>query len=94
MGDQLEARISAIESIQEEFKHDIREINEQLVRLTKLIEDRAEARVVQPRESSPSVPRFSPTISHIQILVLTFRLRTMFQMKPIALTCVPRCMLQ
>ena len=60
MGDQLEARINAIESIQEEFGHDIREIKEQLVRLTKLIKDRAEARVVQPRESSPSVPRFSP----------------------------------
>ena len=56
MGDQLEARINAIESIQEEFGHDIREIKEQLVRLTKLIEDRAEVRVVQPREFSPSVP--------------------------------------
>ena len=60
MGDQLEARISAIECIQEEFGYDIREIKEQLARLTKLIEDRAEARVVQPREFSPSVPRFSP----------------------------------
>ena len=60
MGDQLEARISAIECIQEEFEHDIREIKEQLVRLTKLIEDHAEARVVQPRESSPSVPRYFP----------------------------------
>ena len=59
-GDQWKARISAIENIQEEFGHDIREIKEQLVRLTKLIKDRAEARVVQPRESSPSVPQFSP----------------------------------
>ena len=47
MGDQLEARISAIESIQKEFGHDIREIKEQLARLTKLVEDCAEAKVVQ-----------------------------------------------
>ena len=60
MGDQLEARISAIECIQEEFGYDIQEIKEQLARLTKLIDDRAEATVVQPRESSPFVPRFSP----------------------------------
>ena len=53
MGDQLEARISVIENIQEEFEHDIREIKEQLVRLTKLIEDRAEAKVIQPQNSSP-----------------------------------------
>ena len=53
MGDQLEARINAIESIQEEFGHDIPKIKEQLARLTKLVEDCAEAKVVQPRESSP-----------------------------------------
>ena len=53
MGDQFEVRISVIESIQEEFGHDIREINEQLARLTKLVEDCAEARVVQPRKFSP-----------------------------------------
>ena len=56
MGDQLEAQFSAIESIQEEFGYDIREIKEQLVRLTKLIKDRAEAKVVQPQKFSPSVP--------------------------------------
>ena len=49
----MEARISAIESIQEEFGHDIREIKEQLARLTKLVEDGAEARIVQPQNSSP-----------------------------------------
>ena len=38
MGDSLEARISIMESIQEEFGHDIQEIKGQLVRLTKLIE--------------------------------------------------------
>ena len=39
MGDRLEARIDAIENIQEEFGHDIREIKEQLARLTSLLED-------------------------------------------------------
>ena len=48
MGNQLEARISTIEIIQEEFEHDIQEINEQFAKLTKLVEDHAEARVVQP----------------------------------------------
>ena len=57
---QLEARISARESIQEEFGHDIREIKEQLARMTKLVEDRTKGRVVQPRESSPLVPQLSP----------------------------------
>ena len=37
MGDSLEARISIMESIQEEFGHDIQEIKGQLARLTKLI---------------------------------------------------------
>ena len=60
MGDQLEARISVIESIQEEFEHEIREIKKQLVRLTKLVKDRAEAKVVQLRESSPPMPQLSP----------------------------------
>ena len=58
MEDQLEARISSIECIQEEFGYDIREIKKQLARLTKLIEDRVEARVVQPRE--PSLPNLCP----------------------------------
>ena len=61
MGDQLEARISAIESIQEEFGHDIREIKEQLAKLTKLVEDCAEAKVVQPRNPSP--PNLCPCFS-------------------------------
>ena len=59
MGDQFEARISAIESIQKEFGHDIREIKKQLARLTKLVEDHAENKVVQPRESSPLVTQLS-----------------------------------
>ena len=60
MGDQLEARISSIECIQEEFGYDIREIKEQLARLTKLIEDRAEVRVVQPRFSPHCFPNPNP----------------------------------
>ena len=39
MGDRLEARISAIENIQEECRHDIREVKEHLAKLTSLFED-------------------------------------------------------
>ena len=39
MGDRLEAQISAIENIQEEFGHDIREVKEHLGRLTSMFED-------------------------------------------------------
>ena len=53
MGDQWEARISAMESIQEEFGHDIREINEQLARLTSLFEDHIKTEAVHPRGPSP-----------------------------------------
>ena len=60
MRDQLKARISVVESIQKEFGHDILEIKEQLVRLTKLVKDRTEGRVVQPQESSPPMPQLSP----------------------------------
>ena len=38
MGDSLEVRISTVEHIQEEFRHDIQEMERQLARLTKLIE--------------------------------------------------------
>ena len=44
MGNQWEARISAIENIQEEFGHDIREIKERLVRLKNLFEDTSKPR--------------------------------------------------
>ena len=61
MGDRLEARISAIENIQEEFGHDIREMKEQLARLTSLFKDHIKAETVHPRGQSPSpnqqVPR-------------------------------------
>ena len=46
MGDQLEPWISAMECIQKEFEHDIRKINEQLAKLTKLVKDHTEAKVV------------------------------------------------
>ena len=57
MGDQLEARFSAMENIQEKFEHNIREMEEQLVKLTTLFKDMA----VHPRGPSPlpnqQVPR-------------------------------------
>ena len=39
MADQLEGRINAIENIQEEFGHDIGEMEGQLAKLTKLAKD-------------------------------------------------------
>ena len=39
MGARCEARISAIENIQEEFGHDNREIKERLARLTNMFEN-------------------------------------------------------
>ena len=53
MGDQLEARISVVEHIQKEFGHEIREIKKELARLAKLVEDRAEEKVVLLQEFSP-----------------------------------------
>ena len=53
MGDQWEARIDAIENIQEEFGHDIREIKEGLARLTNLFEDHIQTEAVHPRGPSP-----------------------------------------
>ena len=70
MGDRLEAWISAIENIQEEFGHDIREIKERLARLTSLLEDHIRTEVVHPRGPSPlpnrQVPRpFVQTTSYL-----------------------------
>ena len=53
MGDRLEAQISAIENIQEEFGHDIREVKEHLARLTSMFEDYIKTQVVLPRGPSP-----------------------------------------
>ena len=70
MGDRLEARISAIENIQEEFGHDIREVKEHLARLTSLFEDHIKTQTVHSRGQSPSpnqqVPRpFVQTTSYL-----------------------------
>ena len=70
MGDRLEARISAIENIQKEFGHDIREMREQLVRLTNFFEDHIQNEAVHPRGPSPfpnrQVPRpFVQTTSYL-----------------------------
>ena len=74
MGDQLEARISAVEDIQEEFRHDIRDIKEQLAKLTSLFEDYIKTQAVLPRgpspvptqyASRPSPRPFIPTTNHL-----------------------------
>ena len=49
MGDRLEARLSAIENIQEEFGHDIREVKKHLARLTSLFEDYIRTQAMHPR---------------------------------------------
>ena len=66
MGDHWEARLSAMENTQEKFGRNIREMEEQLARLTNLFEDMA----VHPRGLSPlphqQVPRpFVQTTSHL-----------------------------
>ena len=68
--DRLEAQISAIKNIQEEFRHDIREMKEQLARLTNLFKDHIETQTVYSRGQSPlpnqQVPRpFIQTIRHL-----------------------------
>ena len=65
MGDQWEARVSAMENTQEKLEHNIREMEGQLARLTSLFEDMA----VRPRGLSPlpnqQVPRpFVQTTNH------------------------------
>ena len=63
MGDQWEARVSALENVQEKL---VREMEEQLTRLTSLVEDMA----IHPRGPSPlpnqRVSRpFIQTTSHL-----------------------------
>ena len=70
MGDRWEARISAVESIQKEFEHDIREIKRRLAKLTSLLEDHIKTEVVHPQGPSPfpnqQVPRsFIQTTSYL-----------------------------
>ena len=70
MRDRLEAQINAIENIQEEFRHDIREVKEHLARLTSLFEDHIKTQTAHSRGQSPlpnqQVPRpFVPTTSYL-----------------------------
>ena len=58
MGDQWEARLSVIENIQENFGRNIREMEEQLARLTSLFEDMA----VHPRGPHPC--RINGSLDH------------------------------
>ena len=66
MEDQWEARLSVMENIQEKFEHNNRKMEEQLARLTSLLEDMA----VHLRSPSPlpnqQVPRpFVQITSHL-----------------------------
>ena len=75
MRDQWEARLSIMENVQEKFEHDIREMEEQLARLTSLFEDMA----VHPRGPHPcringsldhsSRPR---AICHVELIAPTY----------------------
>ena len=60
MGDQWETRIGAIENIQEEFGHNIREIKERLAKLITLLEDHIRTEVVHLRGPSPLLNRQVP----------------------------------
>ena len=53
-GDRLKARLRAIENIQEEFGHDIRDMKEHLARLTSLFEDYIKTQAVYPQGPSPN----------------------------------------
>ena len=48
MGDRRKARLSIMENIQEKFGHDIREIREELVRLTNLFENNIKTVAAHP----------------------------------------------
>ena len=66
----MEARIKTIENIQEECRHDIREVKEHLARLTSLFEDHIKTQTVHPQGPSPLphqwVPKsFIPTTSYL-----------------------------
>ena len=75
MGDQWEARVSAMENIKEKLEHNIREMEGQLARLTSLFEDMA----VHPRGPSPlpnqrpidhsAIPR---AICHVELIAPTY----------------------
>ena len=52
MGARWETRIRDIENIQEEFRHDIRELKERLARLTDLFEDHIKTVAAHPPDPS------------------------------------------
>ena len=95
MGDRLEAWISAIENIQEECRHDIREMKEQLARLTSLFKDHIKAEAVHPRGLSPLPPQWVPrsfvqTTSHLPRKTNRPNLRQPRPTAPPALRTIPR----
>ena len=70
----MEARINAVEDIQEEFGHDIRETKERLARLTSMFEDYIKTQAVLPQGPSPVPTQYAshlsprsyiPTMSHL-----------------------------
>ena len=79
MGDQWEARIGAIENIQKEFGHDIREIKERLARLTSLFKDHIKTEAVHPR--AHHLCQISRSLGH------SSKRRTICHVKLIAPTC-------
>ena len=86
MGDQWEARISVIENIQEEFRHNIREIKERLARLTALFEKHIKTVAAHPQNPSllpnQQIPQpFIPTTSHLlpELIALTYSVQSALQ---------------
>ena len=67
MRDQWETWISAIENIQEEFRHNIQKIKERLARLTSLFENHIKIEAVHPRGPSP-LPNQQVTRPFIQTM--------------------------
>ena len=80
MRDRLKAQISAVEDIQEEFGHDIREMKEQLARLISLFEDYIKTQAVLPRGPSPC----QLNMPLVQVLDHSSRPRTICHMKLVA----------
>ena len=66
MADQLEARINAIENIQEEFGHDIREMKRQLARLTQLVQDHSRIMAMYSKEHH--LCQFNQPLTHSHII--------------------------
>ena len=66
MGDQWEARLNAMENSQENFEHNLREMEEQLAKLTSLFEDMAvHSRGLLPLPNQWVSRPFIQTTSHL-----------------------------